>query len=117
FQGVVLEGAFVGNRSAWLNSGGNLTTYNAISPAEYAALGLNLATSSTRSLLTSQITSATAVNAGYVKPYAGFPSSGTVIQSLRPYPQYGTIGTLWAPLGDSWYDALQAKLTKRYSRG
>jgi hypothetical protein len=52
-----------------------------------------------------------------VKPYAGSPSSGTVIQSLRPYPQYGTIGTTWAPLGDSWYDALQAKLTKRYSHG
>jgi hypothetical protein len=40
-----------------------------------------------------------------------------VVQSLRPFPQYGTIGSLWAPLGDSWYDAFQAKLTKRYSHG
>ena len=40
-----------------------------------------------------------------------------MIQSLRPFPQYGTIGSSWAPLGDSWYDALQAKLTKRYSSG
>jgi hypothetical protein len=38
-------------------------------------------------------------------------------QSLRPYPQFGNIGVRWAPLGDSWYDALQAKLTKRYSYG
>jgi len=40
-----------------------------------------------------------------------------VIQSLRPFPQYNGIGSLWAPLGDSWYNAFQAKLTKRYSRG
>ena len=41
-------------------------------------------------LLTSQITSATAVNAGYKKPYANFPDSGTVVQSLRPFPQYNS---------------------------
>jgi len=32
-------------------------------------------------------------------------------------PQYGTVGSTWAPLGDTWYDALQIKVTKRYSRG
>ncbi len=116
-SGLLLEGSFVGNRTAWINAGGGLTTYNAINLSEYQSLGLDLTNSAARSLLTSQITSATAVKAGFVKPYANFPSSGTVIQSLRPYPQYGTIGTLWAPLGDSWYDALQAKLTKRYSHG
>jgi hypothetical protein len=57
------------------------------------------------------------VNAGYQKPYPGFPDSGTVIQTLRPFAQYNSIGTLWAPMGGSWYDALQAKLIKRYSRG
>jgi hypothetical protein len=54
-----------------------------------------------------------------------------VAQSLRPFPQFaaggGTtsaIGTsstpltpLWAPLGDTWYEALQVKVTKRLSHG
>jgi hypothetical protein len=116
-RGLLLEGSFVGNRSAWINAGGNLTTYNAIPLSLYQSLGLDITTAATRTLLTSQISSATAVKAGFTKPYANFPDSGTVVQSLRPYPQYGTIGTLWAPLGDSWYDAFQAKLTKRFSRG
>lgn len=117
FKGLLLEGAYVGNRGAWINAGGGLTTYNAINQSLYSRLGLDLTNAATRTLLTSTITSATAVNAGFKKPYANFPDSGTVVQSLRPFPQYGSIGTLWAPLGDSWYDALQAKLIKRYSRG
>ena len=116
-KGLLLEAAYVGNRAAWINAGGGLNTYNAINADFYANKGLDLATAATRSILTSQITSATAVNAGYRKPYTGFPDSGTVIQTLRPYPQYNTIGTLWAPFGASWYNALQAKVVKRYSRG
>jgi hypothetical protein len=41
----------------------------------------------------------------------------TVAQSLRPYPQFGSLVEQWAPLGDTWYDALQAKVTKRLSYG
>src|SRR5262249_32664367 len=55
--------------------------------------------------------------AGFKIPYAGFPTSLTLAQALRPYPQFGTITSRWAPLGKSWYDALQAKVTKRYSYG
>ena len=115
--GLSLEAAYVGNRGAWLNAGGGLTTYNAINASLYQGLGLDLTNGATRSLLTSQISSATAVNAGYKKPYPNFPDSGTVIQTLRPFPQYNGIGTLWAPMGDSWYNSLQTKLTKRYSKG
>jgi hypothetical protein len=51
-------------------------------------------------------------------PYAGYPTSQTVAQSLRPFPQFsGGITPMWAPLGNSWYDSLQAKVTKRYSYG
>ncbi len=116
-KGLLLEAAYVGNRGAWINAGGGLTTYNAINADFYKARGLDLSTSATRSILTSQISSAAAVNAGYKKPYTGFPDSGTVVQTLRPFPQYNTIGTLWAPIGASWYNALQTKLVKRYSRG
>jgi hypothetical protein len=41
----------------------------------------------------------------------------TVAQSLRPYPQFGSIFESWAPLGNTWYDALQAKVSKRMSHG
>src|ERR1700686_4999609 len=50
-------------------------------------------------------------------PYAGFPTNSTVAQSLRPYPQFGALTTWWSPLGKTWYDSLQAKATKRFSRG
>jgi len=116
-HGLLLEAGFVGNRAAWINAGGGLTTYNAISADFYKSKGIDLSNGTARGILTSQITSATAVNAGYKKPYAGFPDSGTVIQTLRPFPQYNSIGTLWAPLGASWYDSLQAKVIKRYSKG
>ena len=36
---------------------------------------------------------------------------------LRPFPQFGNIPTEYASLGNSWYDALQTKLTKRMSHG
>jgi hypothetical protein len=40
------------------------------------------------------------------------------LQALRPFPQVsGGVAIDWAPLEDSWYNSLQAKLTKRYSNG
>jgi hypothetical protein len=50
-------------------------------------------------------------------PYAGFPTTATVAQSLRPYPQFSAITAIWAPLGNTWYDSLQVKATKRFSHG
>jgi hypothetical protein len=58
-----------------------------------------------------------AVAAGFKKPYANYPDTGTVAQSLKPFPQYSGVGSTWAPLGNSWYDAFQAKATKRFSSG
>jgi len=41
-----------------------------------------------------------------------------VAQALRPYPQYGNITNWhWVPDGDTWYESLQMKLTKRFSHG
>ena len=111
------EAAYIGNHGVWLQSGGNLINYNTISPAQLQGMGLDITNSQTRTLLTSTITSPVAVEAGFTKPYANFPDSGTVLQSLKPFPQYNGIGSLWAPLGASWYDALQLKLTKRFSHG
>ena len=41
----------------------------------------------------------------------------TVAQSLRPFPQFTSITSLYSPLGDTWYDSLQLKATKRTSYG
>ena len=51
-------------------------------------------------------------------PYANFPQNQTVRQALLPFPQYtGAMAPLGAPLGKSWYDALQLTFTKRFSHG
>ena len=125
---LVVEAAFVGNKGVWEANGssqgfynsnvGNLINYDAVSPATLAAHGLgDLTDPNVRSLLSSTITSAAAVAAGFKKPYANFPDSGSVLQSLRPFPQYSSVGQFQAPLGDSWYDSLQVKVVKRLSHG
>lgn len=112
-----VEAAYIGNHAVWLQAGGNLINYNTVNPSYLQSLGLDITNPATRTLLTSSITSPVAVAAGFTKPYANFPDSGTVLQSLKPFPQYNGIGSLWAPLGSSWYDALQLKVTKRFSHG
>jgi hypothetical protein len=50
--------------------------------------------------------------------YKGFPAGQPLGQALRAYPQWlGVPPFLGPPLGDTWYDSLQAKLTKRFSHG
>jgi hypothetical protein len=48
--------------------------------------------------------------------YVGLPAS-ELSQSLRPYPQYQTVNANSPFLGDSYYNSLQATLTKRFSSG
>src|SRR5262249_30585320 len=50
--------------------------------------------------------------------YPGFPATQPLNQALRPYPQWlGIPPFLGPPLGDTWYDSLQVKATKRLSHG
>jgi hypothetical protein len=81
--------------------------------------GLSLNNPADVTLLNSPLNSPLAISRGFGNPpYAGFPLGSTVAQSLRPYPEYSTgLSPIWSPLGDTWYNALQAKLTKRYSFG
>ncbi len=112
-----LDVAYVGNRGIWEEARG-LIQLNAINPATLEARGIDIRNAADRTLLTSRIDSATAVNRGFRAPYAGFPNFGTVAQSLRPFPMYqDNLAIWWSPVGNSWYDALQAKFTKRYSHG
>jgi hypothetical protein len=113
---LVVEAAYVGNRGAWEQANG-LVSLNGLSPARLAQLGLDASNASTRALLTSPLSSPQAQAAGFRAPYAGYSLGNTVAQSLRPFPQFGNLGITWAPLGDSWYDALQLKVTNRLSHG
>jgi Carboxypeptidase regulatory-like domain/TonB dependent receptor len=116
-QNLAAEVAYVGNRGVWWDGAG-LNDVNANTAQRLAAFGLNVNSPADQQLLAAPLSSALAASRGFNKaPYAGFPMGSTVAQSLRPFPQFGSIITLWSPIGKTWYDALQAKLTKRYSHG
>ncbi|MGA2720901.1 MAG: TonB-dependent receptor [Bryobacteraceae bacterium] len=114
---IAAEVAYVGNHGVWLQSS-SYWDLNALTPQRISQAGLNLNSTADLSLLNSPLNSSLAASRGFnVPPYPGFPLTLTVAQALRPYPQFGSIVEDWAPLGDTWYDALQAKITKRTSYG
>jgi hypothetical protein len=113
---LVVEAAYVGNRGVWEQANG-LVSLNALTPQRIASFGLDVNNPTDYALLTSPLSSSQAIARGFKAPYAGYSLGNTVAQSLRPYPQFGNIGIQWAPLGDSWYDALQVKVIKRFSHG
>ncbi|MCU1326887.1 MAG: hypothetical protein JWN34_2257, partial [Bryobacterales bacterium] len=116
-RNLVVEAAYVGNRGGWLN-GPALAQPNAISTERLTSFGLSLANAADRTLLTSRIDSPAVTARGFKLPYDSFPASATLAQALRPYPQFNsTLVARNASLGNSWYDSLQAKVTKRYSHG
>ena len=116
-RNLVVDANYVGNRGAWFQAN-SLIDLNALTPERLAAFGLDLRKADDRTLLTSQVGSAAAAARGFNRlPYPGFPTGQTVAQSLRPYPQFGGLGSRWSPLGNNWYDSLQVKVTKRYSHG
>jgi hypothetical protein len=115
-QNFVVEAAYVANRGVWWNSPG-LIDVNALTTDRLRSYGLDLNNAADRTLLTSRLDSSTASARGFRAPYVGYPLSATVAQSLRPFPQFTSITSLFSPLGKSWYDSLQVKATKRYSSG
>jgi hypothetical protein len=115
-KNMVIEAAFVGNRGVWMQAN-SLAIYNQLSPERVSSFGLSLNNPTNLTLLASPLNSATVSTAGFKAPYTGFPTTLTLAQALRPFPQFGNIPVFGAPLGNSWYDALQMKLTKRLSSG
>jgi hypothetical protein len=114
---LAVEANYVGNRGVWWNAPGMIDV-NALTPQRIAAAGLSLNNPADVQLLASPLNSTLATSRGFNKPpFTGFPLTATVAQSLRPFPQFSSITALWAPDGNTWYDSLQAKATKRFSRG
>jgi len=132
-RGTVVDIAYVGNRGVWWTAPLLATyNYNSITPAMITAAGLNPASSSDLSLLTTPITSplvqarfpnlkiVTLPSGLQVVPsvYPSFPATQTLGQALRPYPQWqGIPPFLGPPLGDTWYDSLQLKVNRRLWHG
>ena len=129
-RNLVLEASYVGARGVWWPASA-LSALNALSVSDLARYGFTVGNTDDSKLLTPQIGQLTAgqlstlASKGVFLPYGNFPLNQTVRQSLYPYPQYsqgitatGTgINPANAPLGNTWYDALQIQVTKRLSHG
>ncbi|MGB6943087.1 MAG: carboxypeptidase regulatory-like domain-containing protein [Bryobacteraceae bacterium] len=121
---LVVDAAYVGNRGAWwaapLLAGLN---YNALTPQQLLADGINVTSKADTTLLNTQINSPAVIArfpylANPNNVYPGFPATQTLLQALRPYPQWNGIPPfLGPPDGNTWYDSLQVKVTKRFSHG
>jgi Carboxypeptidase regulatory-like domain len=126
---LAVEAGYVGNRGVWEVAGTSLAPENALSQSTLAALGIPSSDFSNVTLATAFNTSISALTTAEKQalagvgltqflPYGNFPQTQTVRQSVLPFPQYtGLMAPLGGPLGKNWYDALQTKFTKRFSRG
>jgi hypothetical protein len=97
----LIDIAYQGNRGSRLNSTIDLNQL----PTSLLSRG---------SILQQRIDSAAAAAAGFKVPFTGFPGNLSVAQSLRPFPQYLSVSSLFAGWGRSWYDALQTKVERRF---
>jgi hypothetical protein len=138
----IVEAAFVGNRGVW-EPGGPLGYLSQISAAQYAKYGLYpypgtgpagyaykpagvtcvAGNDCDRALLSLTPSNPAVVaklaSAGFpngITPYAGFPGT-TLLSELYRFPQFGNLNPSNSPTGDSVYNSLQIKATKRLSRG
>ncbi|HYP08956.1 MAG TPA: hypothetical protein VER03_22195 [Bryobacteraceae bacterium] len=115
-QDLTVEAAYVGNRGVWLQSD-NMLHLNAVTLYRIHAAGFDRTNAADGAVLTSPWNSPAAQSRGIRAPYPSFPAGQQAIQTLRPYPQFNTITPRWTSFGNSWYDSLHVKVTKRYSHG
>ncbi len=105
---LFFTGAYTGNRGNRLPS--QLNPINQISPTYLANYGSNLG----------QPYNTVGRQLGIPLPYPTFLNdfpTATVLQALRPYPQYGDIFNNFDMNGSSLYNAMQLQIQKRYSSG
>ena len=116
---LVVQASYIGNRGIWwpTYAGQPLTDYNFLSSDILNHYGLSLNNPADLATILAPIGSAAAGRFQNQLPFAGFPLSATVAQSLRPFPQFTTIGLVNPPLGDTWYNSLQLTANKRFSHG
>ena len=125
-RNLVVEASYVANRGVWWTASG-LAPLNALSEQTLRAYGFNDFTNQTDADDLNALVSSLATNTARRNrlaargitglPYANFPSSQTVRQSLRDYPQYTNSGLAGSPLGKTWFDSFQLNVTQRFSHG
>ena len=122
----MVEASYIGNRGVWWALGGNATPatgplgyLNQVSPAAFASVGLNpYANPADNLLLTSALSNPSVIaRVGNYLPYSGYSTSNTLINALRPFPQFSNILVTNSPTGNTYYDSLQVRGTKRLSHG
>ena len=111
-----VQASFIDNRGVWLESDG-LRGYNQLSANAIAQHGLDVTNPADFNLLTQPISSSSVQARGFTAPYASFPSGASLAQALRPFPQFNGINDQYERDGNTWYDALQIKVTKRARNG
>jgi hypothetical protein len=141
---LLVEVSYVGNRGAYFPAPNmDQIASDSLTPAQLLSQdGINFNSATDRALLTDQITNpavqarfpqlATYQNGAPVASsacttanpctvpgvYKGFPATQPLEQALRAVPQWGGVSPwLGPPLGKTWYDSMQVKVTKRYSHG
>jgi hypothetical protein len=136
---LLVEAAYVGNRGAWFTAPlADTQSFNGSTPQYLANLategpngggvygttsGINLNNPNDFNLLFDPISNPAVIArfpqlANPNNVYPGFPNTFTLAQALRPYPQwFGVPNFQGPPMGDTWYDSLQVKVTKRFSHG
>ena len=100
-MGFLADVAYVANRGSGLNSS---IWLNQVDP-KYLSLG---------ALLRKRIDDPEVIAAGFSKPFSSFPSTTTLAQALRPYPQFLNVFSRNSGDGRTWYDSLQAKVERRF---
>jgi hypothetical protein len=124
-RNLVVDAAYVGNRGAWWASPLlGAQNYNALTPEILKnQFGLDVTNRADTTLLNTQINSPNVIArfpylANPNSVYPGFPATQTLLQALRPYPQWNGIPPfLGPPNGNTWYDSLQIKGTQRFQHG
>ncbi len=119
-RNLVLQASYVANRGIWWPTyvgAGTLVNYNYLSSSILSQNGLSLSNPADLATLLAPIGSAAAGRFQNQLPFAGFPLTASVAQSLRPFPQFTSLSLVNAPLGDSWYQSMQLTADKRFSNG
>jgi hypothetical protein len=93
-----------GNRASRLNSTIDL---NQVNPSYLYLANLN-----GQNILSKSITDPAVAALGFKAPYPSF--TGTLAQSLRPYPQFLNVWSRNTAQGKTWYDAGTVKVSRRF---
>jgi hypothetical protein len=139
-RNFIVEAAYVANHAVWI--GGPLGEFSQISATQYAKYGLypipgtgpagyaykptgiscTAGNDCDRALLSQPLTSTAviqklaSVGISSALPYAGFPGT-SLASALYPFPQFGSQAPSGSATGDTMYNSLQIKVTKRLSHG